>query len=461
MSAVKRAWLYLRRKMGRTVILLAVLAVLSVLVLLCISVGNAADTALQNLRKTMGGYFRVSTDYEKGGEQQVDEEMVKKILEVEGIKAWNGLDTTYLLVEDAYLKPGRFTGEGDYRASLARFFSCSDTSLHEYFFLHSFSLAEGRHITPEDSGKALISRELADLNGLAVGDTFSAGQDLTSAPEEVRESASAFELEIVGIYEIDVPQVQSSDSAECDMAENFIFTDTDYIRRVKGEFREEPVDFYSSGAAFFVENPKEQSAVVAEVLQIPGYDWEGFELVQNNKNYEDSAGPLERMAGLITAMILAILLIGVVLVTLVLFLWMRDRVHEIGVFLSLGIRKRGILGQHLLENLLTAAAAFLAAWCISAAAAGQLEHFVGDAVSVNIAEEAENGEAGRRAQELLYPDPVESRQVDAQELVKVRIGTRELAEVAGAGVLLILVSTGVASGLVLRMKPKEIFSNAG
>ena len=134
MSAVKRAWLYLRRKMGRTVILLAVLAVLSVLVLLCISVGNAADTALQNLRKTMGGYFRVSTDYEKGGEQQVDEEMVKKILEVEGIKAWNGLDTTYLLVEDAYLKPGRFTGEGDYRASLARFFSCSDTSLHEYFF---------------------------------------------------------------------------------------------------------------------------------------------------------------------------------------------------------------------------------------------------------------------------------------------------------------------------------------
>ena len=94
MSAVKRAWLYLRRKMGRTVILLAVLAVLSVLVLLCISVGNAADTALQNLRKTMGGYFRVSTDYEKGGEQQVDEEMVKKILEVEGIKAWNGLDTT-------------------------------------------------------------------------------------------------------------------------------------------------------------------------------------------------------------------------------------------------------------------------------------------------------------------------------------------------------------------------------
>ena len=32
---------------------------------------------------------------------------------------------------------------------------------------------------------------------------------------------------------------------------------------------------------------------------------------------------------------------------------------------------------------------------------------------------------------------------------------------AGAGVLLILVSTGVASGLVLRMKPRDIFSNAG
>ena len=61
----------------------------------------------------------------------------------------------------------------------------------------------------------------------------------------------------------------------------------------------------------------------------------------------------------------------------------------------------------------------------------------------------------------MYPDPVESRQVDAQELVKVRIGMRELAEVAGIGALLILLSTGVASGLVLRMKPRDIFSNAG
>lgn len=457
MNPIKRGFLYLRRKKGRTIILLAVLSVLSILVFLCISVGNSANHALQVLRETMGGYFRISPDYENGSEQRIDDVLVEKIMDVDGIKAWNGLDTSYLLAENVILQPGRFSREGDYKSFLARFLSCSDSSLHEYFFLHSFSLVDGRHITSEDSGKALISQEVAELNDLSVGDTISARMDLSGAPEEVQGSISSHELEIVGIYKIDVPQVQGSDSAECDLAENFIFTDTSYIREVKEEQRESPVDFYSSGATFFVENPKEQGKVIATVLQIPGYNWEEFQLIQNNRNYENSAVPLERIAKLITAVVFTILIVGIVLVTLVLFLWMRDRVHEIGIFLSLGIRKSSILGQHLVENFLVAVIALFIAWGISTSISSPLEQLITGTVSVVAQNAADRQENGKQTENLLYPDPIESQQVDTAELVNVQIGMIELVEVSSLGGLLILLSTSISSGLVLRTKPREIF----
>ena len=45
-----------------------------------------------------------------------------------------------------------------------------DSSLDVKFLNGSYKLEEGRHINPNDSCTALISKELADRNNLSVGD---------------------------------------------------------------------------------------------------------------------------------------------------------------------------------------------------------------------------------------------------------------------------------------------------
>ena len=82
MGICRRAWLYLIRNKGKTGILLALLVVISTLVLLCVSIGNAANASLASLRERLGGYFSVKMNREQGYYEFVKDEMVQDILEV-------------------------------------------------------------------------------------------------------------------------------------------------------------------------------------------------------------------------------------------------------------------------------------------------------------------------------------------------------------------------------------------
>ena len=185
---------------------------------------------------------------------------------------------------------------------------------------------------------------------------------------------------------------------------------------------------------------------MARVTQLSGYDWKEYVITKNNKTYEDSAGPLERLSGLVTVMVLVIVVISAVMLSLILFLWMRERVHEIGNYLSVGIRKAELLGQHILENLSVAVLAFFLSWAIAAAASGATSQMVERQFA---GETEETGQAAGMSQEA---------EEDAEALVEVSIGLTELAQITGIGVLIILFSTGISAILVLRMQPRDIFS---
>lgn len=243
--------------------------------------------------------------------------------------------------------------------------------------------------------------------------------------------------EIIGIFEIETAMgVESGNSAECDIEKNFIFTDTAFAR----DFYEDigsHTGAYLDGVSFFVKDPKELDRVVASLTEIGDYNWDGYAVTKNNKTYEDSALPLERLSKIVSVMVFVIAGISAVMLSLILFLWMRDRVHEIGVYLSLGKKRSEILWQHMLENLLVAAAAFIVAWGICQITSKTVEQAVGTAFFAETEQEAE-------------------MQTEPPELVE--IGVIELLEVAGIGALIIILSTGISSLLVLRMRPKDILS---
>lgn len=446
MSVLGRAWLYLSRNKGKAGILLTLLVVISTLVLLCVSIGNAADTSLAVLRERLGGYFLVKNDFQNGGYQSVSDQMVQDILECGEIKAYNGMDLRYFYVENLELVPGRFTAEGDKKAKLTRVIGNSDTSLNEYFVLEYYALKEGRHITPEDTCKALVSEDFAERNRLSIGDTFCVRLDDERVPDEIKSKITSHEMEIVGIFGIEVALgAQSSNAAECDIEENFIFTDTEFIRSACEDYGYR-MDTYAEGATFFVKDPKDLNRVVERVQGLEDYNWDEYVITKNNKTYEDSAVPLERLSGIVKMMVSVIAAISAVMLSLILFLWMRDRVHEIGVYLSIGKKRTEILGQHIAENLMVAVLSFVLAWGICMAASGAVEQTVGAAFFEEKEEEREE-------------KPWEQREGGETEIpALVQIGVIEILEVAGIGGLIILISTGISSAVVLRMKPKEVLS---
>lgn len=447
MGVWKRASLYLTRKRGKSLILLAILTVIATLVLLCISVGNAADASMEQLRETMGGYFKITSNIERGHVNNVNDELVQRIMDAGGIKAYNGMNINYMFAEDIELEPGRFTAEGDEKAKLARFLGNTDSDLNEYFYLGYYSIKEGRHITPEDTGKVLISEALADRNGLSVGDTLSVKMNDENMPDQLKKNISSHTLEVAGIYRIDASQVaDSANAAECDLEENFIFTDTACIREIYQELLGcDDYDVYTDGASFFVENPKKLNEIVENLSELEGYNWEEeYAVTRNNKTYEDSAGPLERLSGLVTMMVAVILVISVVMLSLILFLWIRERIYEIGVYLSVGIKKSGIIGQHMIENLMIALLAFFLAWGISWGVSGTVEKAIGNMFAAE-------------AEDSAYMAGTTEKTEDTS-LVEVRIGVIELAEILGIGFCIIILTTGISSVTVLRMRPKDIFS---
>ena len=59
MNLMKRACLYLIRKKGKTATLLAFLLVMATLMLTCLSIQSATETANANIKKALMGYFTV------------------------------------------------------------------------------------------------------------------------------------------------------------------------------------------------------------------------------------------------------------------------------------------------------------------------------------------------------------------------------------------------------------------
>ena len=97
MSTFKRAYLFLIRKKGKTVVLLLILTIIATLALTCLSIGQASGIAADRLRESMGGYFKIEANVEEGHAQPPGYELVQNVVDAGGIKAykWHGCPLFY------------------------------------------------------------------------------------------------------------------------------------------------------------------------------------------------------------------------------------------------------------------------------------------------------------------------------------------------------------------------------
>lgn len=211
-----------------------------------------------------------------------------------------------------------------------------------------YTLVKGRHITPEDSWSAVISRALAEQNGLSVGDRFEAGYSPGTRAEDPSRPEEPFSFTIVGIFDITGQQTQLN-QAEPSMLQNAVFIDAAAGHAI--DSGDPTLSRYRYGVIFMVDDPRDLEQTVAAAQS--NLDMQHFRCVVDDTEYRQSVQPLERMETTMKLLTVVLVGIGTIILALVLLLWIRQRTKEIGIYLSIGLSKRNILLQLLTESVVS------------------------------------------------------------------------------------------------------------
>ena len=427
MKVTKRAQLYLMRKYKRGILLFLLLFVVSssILVGLCVwgSINAAAEEVQQRLgtgfRLKVPSIFRSNPDYCRrvtgaDGKETLmyagpalDDTLIEEIRKVEGVSQYDAELDEYVLLENGELIPGMFTaayeeyqqaGEmemADNRAFWSReamAYGHTDTSLADAFRTGSFSLIEGRHITPEDKWKVLISDRLAQQNGFRLGDslTLSNRNGMGGWAGFYGLMGELQQVEIVGIFHVNGFQPESEWVAEIDSAYNYLFTDLAPVLYFDNVAYEKQYGFSRSSIlyenlTFFVETLEGLEAVMDAVKRLDTVDVSKLDFAADDTMYHSTVEPLNTIRNLVAGSAAAIVAGCAVVLCIVFTMWVRSRWTEVAVYLSLGFGKASILGQFVLE----AAVVALAAGVLAFAVCQQVPEKIGNALLATAIEDAQ------------------------------------------------------------------------
>ncbi len=479
MGTIKRAFLYVARKKGKSILLFFILLIMSTFVLTGLSTQKASQEAQKNLREALGGEFYVSVELSESNpyfrrvddgegaldlytELPVTRDMINAIMEIGGIEKYDASAQT-LVSTNLTIFPGNVPLKGELNNKIyAR--TVAGTENNSFFQSGIMELTEGKHITGNESNAAVISRDMADQNSLQIGDSIS-----LQADEEA-------EVRIIGIYEIRKPDPAYASVVTYEKLENQIFIDTSALQDLFGDM---PMGFYE--VAFSVYDPAQLDSIMSEVKGLSAIDWRAFKVAADNQTYLDAAAPLQKLQALVSSIIWVIALVSAVILSLILTMWGRSRIHETGVFLSLGIGKMRIIGQYLAEVLMIAVIAFGCSYFTSSAVAGQLANGL---LQQNIpASEEQAAGVTITKKDGFSEDVVVSIKDDSalsdmpsgqdtapevevaadgaeadREQISVTIDFYNMLQLYLIGIIVIILSVGISSLSVMRLKPREILS---
>ena len=228
--------------------------------------------------------------------------------------------------------------------------------------------------------------------------------------------------------------------------ENVAFTDDKSYSRLCFENG----DHYQY-ADFYADDPSALEGLMEEVKGIPGVNWEACTFTKNDADYQRSRTELEALQSLVTAIVYLLIAVSVVMLALILLLWVRNRMQEIGMLLAMGVGKGSIYLQHVAEILIIAVFAFT----LSFATSSLIAQGVGDALF-------ERATIGDRvtANDLTGGTTEDVTADDTPSLVTidVRVSAENLLLVYGMGTGILFLSIALASIPILRLKPKEILT---
>lgn len=408
MKYTDRAFLAVRRRKKVTLQLAIIFFVLFAVLLIGLGILYGVYRAGVELRQTFASGFQIEVSpatreaYSVPRDPPVEglnpvvytgewvtKEQIHKIASTEGIIGYDACNDLACLRSDeltlfpglwiySYNLPGLFDSlsKEDQESNIGymycpRYEAHFSSELAPEFRTGKFTLVEGRHITENDTHAVLMSDELAQKNGLAVGDSYYAYyDDAVLMGLFPMQKPIEFDFEIVGLFHVNVNQVVGEYTSENEIYKNYIYTDIHTAEEYStgnvdtpNSFDWEPIYF---GCTFFVEDPAELDTVMERARAREDINWEFFTLSVDESSYQSALEPLQSMNTALWIAVAVVTLAMAILLYLVLRMSLQGRIREIKLYRALGIGKKQIWAQFVLECVLIAVLAFVPAAAVSA-----------------------------------------------------------------------------------------------
>ena len=410
---IKNAVAYVFRKRTRTALIFLILTLILAVIYAGFSIIKTSEkmAGVINSANDLGLKIRSlkSETFNAESFDSVGKELgVEKIFQYEGVaELKNGEVVTgeqMVMREDL---PG-------YLGNAAMLQAISNVEKDPLFRSEVFKLIEGKNIAREEIGKVLVHETLAKKNQWKVGDKVS----LKVLGEE-----KELELFIQGIFTGKKQEKYTGMSS--DFSENMMFADYTTMTQI---FEKKKL---VTSLKILVSDSEKLAALKAEMNK-KSVQLEDYEISEEENQFSGMVESLDVVKQMISVMIMAVIGAGIIVLSLVLILWVRERMYEIGILLAIGRSKMKIVGQFILELILISLPAM-----ILAAVLGKI--FVSFILSA-----------------ILQKESLEN--LDLSRFTISGFGLDIFAMSYGLLILIMVLAVIVASWMILTKKPKDILA---
>jgi Predicted ABC-type transport system involved in lysophospholipase L1 biosynthesis, permease component len=416
MNFLKRAVLSITRRKGKSIILLVIVFILGNVIAGAVSVRQATANVEKNIKQRLGGVATIQWDYETldknnwldedGNEIGYDNVSVDVIRSIGALPQVKSFDYTVSIGLTATLKSYEEEQDDMQERVVMRSKSGADFFLKGVNYANSqentifdiesgvMKLIDGRVFSEAEisngSYVGLISKELAELNNLRVGDVmsmknivhdYSNGEEFygreIDRPEYPIFAEQDVPIEVIGIFEpifAENAMENNERSMTQGMWQRMEFQNRIYVpvgaaikesefaseqslKLYEDELTEEDIDSYNQiyyDPIYNLASPEdvEEFRQAAQAL-LPKYQI----ITASSDSYAQIAGAIVSMQSLSTIILYVAVFATILILSLLIILFLRDRKHEFGIYLSLGERRKNLILQVALE---VVAVAFIA-----------------------------------------------------------------------------------------------------
>ncbi|MGG0761648.1 ABC transporter permease [Bacillus paramycoides] len=471
MNFMKRAILSMKKRVGTSLILMAVFLIVTNLVLAGFTIQNASKKAADAARKKLGADVTLGLDFDKLGKQaretgempnppKLNTKEADQLAKSKYVKDYNYITNTFGISDGLKLvgaSEGEEEGKGKAGMAGVRGGSSSGTeidmnasfmiegvrktALQESFKNGKSKIIDGKPITEQmkDQNVALMEKRLAEQNNLKVGDKVKV---------QSGDKKETLEVEIIGIYETNEQALGQQAPPIMDPA-NRLYMPHSTMKKLEAD-----QGMSSIQVVYFLKDPQDIDAFKKEAKK-SDIDFNYYKLDAHDSLYKQMIGPIENISSTSQMIIYIVSIAGAIILGLIIMLSIKGRRKEMGILLSIGEKKWKLMAQFVVEVVCVAILAF----GLSITTGAKVSQFIGDnLLSSEISTASEETDIPQNGTVMMSGPggTLQNQKEDPIDKIDVSVTGEDIGKMGGIGLAIAILATLLPALSILRLNPKQI-----